>query len=171
MFFSHLLLMYLNLINGFSLYSSLYKMNKVFCNRTKKRKVQRELDALGDWYTGHLPDDLNSAYDILPVQETFHNATHISSTVNRQFNSIDSDLDQSDQLVAKHNISISNVLIENVLESSNDDFINIYKSKYNQQEDILQSLAHWAIDYNVPQNTINKLKSVEHFLIVTLQKY
>jgi len=37
-------------------------MKKVFCTITKKRKVQKELDALGDWYTGNLPNDLNSRF-------------------------------------------------------------------------------------------------------------
>lgn len=149
--------MYLNLINVFSL----FKMKKVFCTRTKKRKVQRELDALGDWYTGHLPDDLNSTYDILPVQETLANATPVSNTVKSPLNIVNSVMDQSDQLIVEHNnISIPNIVIENVLKSSNDEFINIYKSKYNRQEDILQSLAHWAVDYNVPQNTINKLLEI-----------
>lgn len=129
-------------------------MKKVFCTRTKKRKVQRELDALGDWYTGHLPDDLNSTYDILPVQETLPDATPISSTVESSLNIVNSVIDQSDQLIVEHNnISIPNTIIENILKSSNDEHINIYKSKNNRQEDILQSLANWAVDYNVHQKT------------------
>lgn len=142
--------MYFDLINYVF---SLFKMKKVFCTRTKKRKVQRELDALGDWYTGHLPDDLNSTYDILPVQETLPNETLISSTVKSPLNVVNSVVDQSDQLIVEHNnISIPNIVIENVLKSNNDEFINIYKSKYNRQEDILQSLAHWAVNYNVNYN-------------------
>jgi len=140
-------------------------MKKVFCTRTKKRKVQRELDALGDWYIGYLPDDSNSTHNILPVQETLPNpnATSISSTINNSpLNAAGSDIDQSDQLIVEHNtIPTSNLAIENVLESSSDEFINIYKNKYyNQQENILQSLADWAVNYNVPQNTINKLLEI-----------
>jgi len=119
---------------------------------------------LGDWYIGYLPDDSNSTHNILPVQETLPNpnATPISSTINSPLNAFGSDVDQSDQLIVEHNtIQTSNLAIENVLESSNDEFINIYKSKYyNQQENILQSLAHWAVNYNVPQNTINKLLDI-----------
>jgi hypothetical protein len=97
--------------------------------------VQRELNALGDWYIGCLPDVSNSTHAILPLQETLPNpnTTPISSIVNNSLNTVDSDIDLSDQQIVQHNnIQISNLAIENLLESSNDEFINIYKSKFNK---------------------------------------
>lgn len=65
---------------------SLYKMNKMFCKRTKKRKVQRELDILDNWTMDLFPDKLDTTFDTTPVQETFSNSIP-TSTVNSSFNS------------------------------------------------------------------------------------
>lgn len=126
-------------------------MNKMFCKRTKKRKVQRELDILDNWTMDLFPDKLYTTFDTTPVQETFSNSIP-TSIVNSSFNS---NQKQSNLLILENNnnISVPDLVID-------DKLLDIYRSKYNKQEDILQSLAQWTVECNVPQNTVNILLQI-----------
>lgn len=146
-------------------------MKSTFSNRTKRRKIQKELNALGDWKNDCLPNNScdNAPEYVSLVQEiNSNNSTPISSalynnnnsSLDNLFNFASCRLEQSDHSTLENNIiSMPNPTIESSNVSSDGAFSEIF----NRQEDTLQSLAQWSVEYNVPQNAINKLLEILKF--------
>lgn len=119
--------------------------------RTKRRKIQKELNALGDWTNSPCNDELiiPNSNTVLPVV-----LPQISLEKSPLNFSLANSLDQLIQFVPENCITDNNSLLQTVTTS---DSIKLKQSNTNNnnfEENVIQSLQEWAIQCNVHQNTV-----------------
>jgi len=125
--------------------------------RTKRRQIQKELIALGDWTYSPCEDELftPNSDTVLPV---------VLPQLKRPLNfSLDNSLEQFIQFVPENCITDKNPVLQTVQTVTTSDSIKLKQSNTNSnsyEENVIQSLQEWAIQFNVHQNTVTKLLKI-----------
>lgn len=139
-------------------------MKAVSSYRTKRRKIQEEIEILGDLLNVNLSNSLEPQFNIFPgispIQETItFNRSQINSSASNTFNSSKKtpSEDARDGVLCNKVLS-SNTSINDIIP--NDVNTVLYNNKNEISDEIKKSLAEWAVDCNVPQSTVNRLLSV-----------
>lgn len=125
--------------------------------RTKRRKIQKELNALDYWINRPCEDEL-----ITPNSNTvLHIVSPQLSQEKSPLNfSLENSFDQRIQFVPENCIADNNSILQTVTTS---DSIKLTKSNINNnnyEENVLQSLQEWAVQCNVHQSTVTKLLKI-----------
>lgn len=125
--------------------------------RTKRRKIQKELNALGDWINSPCEDEIITPSSNTVLSVISPKLSHETSPLNF---SLDNSLDQRIQFVPENCITDNNSILQTVTTS---DSIQVTKSNIsnnNYEENVLQSLREWAVQCNVHQSTVIKLLKI-----------
>lgn len=139
-------------------------MKKASSNyRTKRRKIQNELELLGNWSN----DDLETEPATDSVIKPFSTEIPIAHDDHQNLNShyqinvenADSSLNTSSPELLCNVINNKPIDINSNLDSNT----HINSKEESQEESIKQSLGQWAVNCNVPQNTVNKLLKILKF--------
>jgi len=127
--------------------------------RTKRRKIQQEIEILGNLLDVNLSNSLEPQFNLSPIQET---TTFNKSQMN---NSASNNLHSSKKIPSEevrdgalcYNDLPSNASINYIIPNE----VNYSTAVlYDNKDDIKKSLGEWAVDCNVPQSTVNRLLSV-----------
>ncbi|KAE9524467.1 hypothetical protein AGLY_015188 [Aphis glycines] len=137
--------------------SDVKKKNITHGYRTKRRKIQKELIALGDWTNSPCEDELitPNSNTVLPVV-----LPQLKSPLN--FN-LDNSLEQFIQFVPENCIADKNHVLQTVKTVTTSDSIKLKQSNKNSnsyEENVIQSLQEWYIQCNVHQNSVTKLLKI-----------
>lgn len=139
-------------------------MKKASSNyRTKRRKIQNELELLGNWSN----DDLETEPATDSVIKPFSTEIPIALDEHQNLNShyqinvenADSSLNTSSPELSCNVINNKPIDINSNLDSNT----HINSKEESLEESIKQSLGQWAVNCNVPQNTVNKLLKILKF--------
>lgn len=126
--------------------------------RTKRRKIQKELNALGDWINAPCEDEfITPNYNmVLPVVSP--QLSHGKSVLNF---SLDNSLDQLIQFVPENCITDNNnSILQTVTPSDSIKLAKCNSKNNNYEKNVLQSLQEWAVQCNVHQSTVTKLLKI-----------
>lgn len=121
--------------------------------RTKRRKIQKELEVLNNWSDDNHSCNLEIDPNIYSIQysQNLNLPDQLNAVNDRTFNSIDTQLYMSSpELGCK------------VITNSNPD-VHTNQDVNSKEEYIKQSLSQWVVSCNVPQITVNKLLNILKF--------
>lgn len=130
--------------------------------RTKRRKIQKELELLGDWSNDNLETE-----PISPEIKTL--STKVSVSHDHQncnpLNHINADNPLNNSPTQIHLLSpemLGNLTNSDLDVNSNAHLISS-PDVSSKEESIKQSLCQWAVNCNIPQNSVNKLLTILKF--------
>ncbi|CAI6374982.1 unnamed protein product [Macrosiphum euphorbiae] len=133
--------------------------------RTKRRKIQNELELLGNWSSDDLATEPDTDCVIKPFSTEIpiaHDDQNLNSLYQINVKNADSSLNTLHTQLHFLSPELSCNVINNIPIDVNSN-THINSKEESLEESIQQSLGQWAVNCNVPQNTVNKLLTILKF--------
>jgi len=127
--------------------------------RTMWRKIQQEMEILGNLLDVNLSNSLEPQFNISPIQETItFNKSQINNSASNNLYSLKKipSEDVRGVVLCYNDLPLNtsiNYIIPNEVNYSN-------TVLYDNKDDIKKSLGEWTVHCNVPQSIVNRLLSV-----------
>jgi len=127
--------------------------------RTKRRKIQQEMEILGNLLDVNLSNSLEPQFNISLIEETttFNKSQINTFASNNLYSSKKIPSEEVRDSALCYNDLPSNAAINYIIPNEVNDSNAVL---YDNKDDIKKSLGEWAVDCSVPQSTVNRLLSV-----------